>query len=74
MNHRSWREFLKVFAVVAGLVPIVVLAIISILGAAQLIHKLWHDSDDAWLAILSVVGFGELLAVYWWWTRRKQRM
>jgi len=53
------REFLKVFAIVAGLVPIVVLAIVSVTGAAQVIDRLWHGSDDAWISILSMVGFSE---------------
>ncbi|HUZ47019.1 MAG TPA: hypothetical protein VMW54_10325 [Terriglobia bacterium] len=68
------REYIKVFVIVAGLVPIVVLAIVSMMGAAQLVIRLWHGQDDAWLAILCVVGLAEVLGYSWWGTRRRHPM
>ena len=76
MDLRSLRifllEFLQVTAVVAALIPIIVLGITALVGAAHLIYILWQGTKYHWVAIFSTIGLVELAILYLWGTIKKQ--
>ena len=77
MDLRSLRifllEFLQVTAVVAALIPIIILGITSVVGAAHLIYILWQGTKYHWIAIFSTIGLIELAILYLWGALRKSR-